>query len=261
MPASAPDWDARAYHRVSEPQFAWGLRVLERLSLRGDETVVDAGCGSGRLTRRLVDRLPRGRVIAVDQSAAMLEQARGALSDVGDRLELVQADLTQLQLTRPVDAIFSTATFHWVLDHEALFRSLHRALRPGGQLVAQCGGQGNLRRIRARAAALMATPAYRQSFESFQEAWRYESSEDTAARLRGAGFTQVQTWLEEAPTPFPDASTFKAFCRAVVLRLHVARLPDEASRERFLDELTQQSATDSPPFTLDYVRLNLDATR
>ena len=107
------EWDAATYHRVSAPQLDWGRRVLARLPLRGDETVVDAGCGSGRLTAQLLERLPRGRVIAVDASADMLRiGAEHLVPHFGDRVSFVQADLQTLTLPAPADAVFSTATFH-----------------------------------------------------------------------------------------------------------------------------------------------------
>src|SRR5205814_4879583 len=105
------DWDASTYERVSDPQVEWARAVLDRLPLRGDETVLDAGCGSGRVTRLLLEHLPEGRVIGVDASASMIEQAREALPD--DRTELIVSDLLDLELTEPVDAVFSNATLHW----------------------------------------------------------------------------------------------------------------------------------------------------
>src|SRR3954471_24568760 len=130
------DWDASAYHRLSAPLAAMGVDVLDRLELAGDETVLDAGCGTGKVTRVLHDRLPRGHVIAVDAAPSMVEQARAALPAAVD---VRQADLLDLALERPVDAVLSTATFHWIADHDRLFAALHAALRPGGRLVAQCG--------------------------------------------------------------------------------------------------------------------------
>ena len=134
------DWNAEVYARVSAPQFEWGQRVLERLPLAGDETVVDAGCGAGRLTELLLKRLPRGRVVALDASRAMLVEARSRLARFGEQVTFVRADLATHVERPPVDAVFSTATFHWVLDHDALFAGLHATLRSGGRLVAQWGG-------------------------------------------------------------------------------------------------------------------------
>src|SRR5918994_6898296 len=135
------DWDATTYARLSAPMTAMGSDVLDRLVLRGDETVLDAGCGTGNVTRLLVERLPRGRVIAVDAAPSMVEQARELLPPAVD---VRRADLLELALDEPVDAILSTATFHWVPDHDRLVANLYAALKPGGRLVAQCGGHGNV---------------------------------------------------------------------------------------------------------------------
>src|SRR3954454_13774735 len=129
------DWNAASYQRVSAPLEAMGREVLDRLELDGDERVLDAGCGTGRVTAALVERLPRGHVIAVDGSPAMVEEAGARLGDAAD---VRVADLLELELDAPVDAVLSTATFHWIADHDRLFTRLRDVLRPGGRLVAQC---------------------------------------------------------------------------------------------------------------------------
>jgi len=260
--AKPPDWDARTYHRVSNPQFTWGLKVLERLPLRGDETVIDAGCGSGRLTEKLLERLPRGRVIALDFSAAMLAEARAHLSPrFGDQVEYVQADLGALGLSQVADVVFSTATFHWVKDHDRLFDGLYKALRPGGRLCAQCGGGRNLERIHARAHRLGAQAPYAPFFQGYEEPTNFQGEAATRERLERSGFRDAKVWLEEAPARFPDAESCAEFLRTVVLRPHLARLPDETLKAGFLRTLVSESAEDDPPFTLDYWRLNMDAAR
>jgi trans-aconitate 2-methyltransferase len=145
----AREWDAGTYDRVADPMTRWGVAVLERLPLKGSERVLDAGCGSGRVTELLAERLPEGTVVALDGSSAMVEAARTRLERFGDRIEYVVADLLDPLPVEPVDAILSTATFHWVLDHDRLFRNLAAVLRPGGRLVAQCGGAGNIARVNA----------------------------------------------------------------------------------------------------------------
>ena len=259
------DWDAATYHRISEPQVTWGRRVLARLPLRGDETVLDAGCGTGRLTAQLLERLPAGRVIAMDQSPAMLDAAREHLAPrFGDRVSFVRADLQELEdrpLAEPVDAIFSTATFHWVLDHPRLFRGLYRALRPGGWLVAQCGGGPNIKLVRDRAAALMAAPEYAPHFAGWPGPWEFADDATTAARLRAAGFVEIETGLEATPIVQPGPEEYRAYLASVVFGAHLARLPDEAARARFVAALTAQAAGDDPPYLLDYWRLNLRARR
>ena len=159
------DWDAATYDRVSAPQLEWAKAVLDRLDLRGDETVLDAGCGTGNVTRVLLERLPRGRVIAVDGSPAMIEKARERLP--ADRVELLVSDLAALELPEPVDHVLSTATFHWVPDHDALFACMHAALKPGGRLVAQCGGAGNI----ADTVAALDVVSEREPFAHFLSGW------------------------------------------------------------------------------------------
>lgn len=259
QPASR-EWDADAYHRLSNPQFAWGLRVLERLPLRGDERVLDAGCGSGRLTRELVRRLSRGFVIGCDLSENM---AHAAADTLGIRTDcaVVCADLCRLPVRSAVfDAIFSTATFHWVLDHDLLFRELRRTVRAHGRVEAQCGGGANLEVVHARANALAAEPGYRPYFTGWHDPWLFPSPADTEARLHHAGFRSASCWLEHAPTSFPDAEQYRAFLQSVVMRPYLVRLPTASLRANFLDDLMDRAARDSPPLTLDYWRLNISAT-
>jgi len=256
------EWNADAYHRVSNPQLSWGIQVLERLPLEGDELVLDVGCGTGRLTELLLERLPRGRGIGIDQSVNMLETARTYLAGrFGRHVEFVQADAGALPFRNVADAIFSTATFHWLLDHERLFRSVFTALAPGGRLVAQCGGGLNLQRVHARCDDLMQRPAFAPHFANWSEPWEFADADTTARRLRTAGFTDVRTSVEASPVVQPDAATYREFITHVIVRPHLARLADGALRDRFVDSITALAAADSPAFELDYWRLNIEARK
>ena len=256
------EWNATTYHRVSDPQVEWGVSVLARLPLEGDELVLDVGCGTGRLTEKLLHRLPRGRVIALDLSENMLHAAREHLAETfGARVEFVQADASALPVAGAADAIFSTATFHWVLDHPMLFKSLHAALRTGGRLVAQCGGVRNIQRVRDRCAALASQTEFAEHLGGWTGPWHFADPEATAARLRQAGFVDVKTSVESNPFVPPDAEAFREFVTTVVCRRHLARLPDEELRDRFMDALTEQAALDDPPYELDYWRLNIEGRR
>jgi trans-aconitate 2-methyltransferase len=219
------------------------------LQLRGDETVLDAGCGSGRITQALIERLPRGRVIAVDASQSMVDAAHERLPDADLRV----ADLLELELAELVDAILSTATFHWIADHERLFSRLHDALRPGGQLVAQCGGEGNIDVLRGHAKEVLAREPYAEHFRDWQSPWNYAGPQDTERRLLAAGFSSAQCWLAPAPKQPEQAREFLA---TIVLGPHVQRLPEEL-RERFMGDVL---AVLGEPVVVDYVRLNIDAT-
>ena len=261
-PSPSNEWDAASYHRVSNPHVTWGTRVLARLPLRGDETVLDAGCGTGRLTEELLTRLPRGRVIGVDRSRNMLDQAAAHLTpNYGDRITLIEGDLLQRQVDEPVDAIFSTATFHWLGDHDALFRTLNDQLRPGGRLVAQCGGGPNLAQLRERVEQIAQEEPYRGAFGGWSGPWNFASPAETARRLAAAGFTDIDTGLEYAPATMETPEAYREFLRTVILHPYLERLTNDADRDRLLDRLTTMGADDEPALTSDYWRLNMTARR
>jgi trans-aconitate 2-methyltransferase len=231
------------------------MRVLERLAPAAGERILDIGCGTGRLTAEIAARAPSAQVIGIDRSAAMLsEAARQSL-----RLPLAQADATALPFTPGFDAVFSTATFHWVADHPRLFSELHRVLAPGGRLVAQAGGGPNLETLLARASKL-AQAHCASRFAGWTPPWNFAEPDDTRARLEAAGFGDIRVWLEPAPTTFADADAFSEFVSTVCLRHHLERI-DQDDRPMFLQRIASLAAGDDPPFTLDYWRLNIDARK
>jgi trans-aconitate 2-methyltransferase len=249
MPA-VREWDGASYDRISATMESLGLEVLERLPLEGNEVVLDAGCGSGRIAQALAERVPHGRVIAVDQSPSMVQAARKRL---GPDFDVRVADLLELDLPEPLDAILSTATFHWIADHERLFARLHAALRPGGRLMAQCGGEGNITGLRGRVAPLLSREPYAGHFADWRAPWNYAGAEQTRERLLSAGFAEAECWLTPAPR---EPEHPREFLRTIVLGPHVQRLPEEL-RERFMDDAIAQIGQ---PVVVDYVRLNIDAT-
>jgi trans-aconitate 2-methyltransferase len=241
------DWDAATYDRIADPMTRWGAAVLDRLPLVGNERVLDAGCGSGRVTEELLERLPAGVVVALDGSSSMIAEARRRLERFGDRVEYVVADLgLPLPIAEPVDVILSTATFHWVPDHDALFRNLAAVIRPGGRLVAQCGGVGNIASIRA-------------ILGSIGDGWlgpaHFETAEDTRDRLEAAGFVEVRTWLNPEPTPLEPGEPLETYLATVVLGAHLEQIAP-ADRAPFVHEVASRMARPE----IDYVRLNIMAT-
>lgn len=254
------DWDARVYQAVSQPQFAWGRAVVAGLTLRGDEVALDAGCGTGRITRLLAARLPRGRVIAVDASAEMVAEATRQLIDLTPRVTVRRGDLLQLDLPTPVDLIVSTATFHWILDHDALFASLHRTLVPGGRLVAQCGGRGNLRQALAGVDAVNMSAPFAAHLADVARPVLFADPATTRARLERAGFTAVHANLREAPTDIGPPAEAAAFLRTVVLRPYLAALPRDL-HPRYVETVARALASTAGRVQLDYVRLDMRARR
>ena len=245
------DWDAETYDRVSDPQFEWGMEVLDRLELAGDEYVLDAGCGSGRVTAKLLERLPEGRVLAVDGSPSMLAKARESL---GDRVSYMEADLSQLRVPEPVDVVFSTATFHWIPDHAVLFERIREALVPGGRLHAQCGGAGNVAQLGRAIAVVAQQEEFVRHFDEMPMMWNFATAEATTERLAAAGFTDTRCWLQPKAMKPEHAKDFLA---TVTLGPHLTRLP-ETLHGSFVAAVAEQMPD---PLTLDYVRLNMEARK
>lgn len=238
------EWDARAYDRLNAPMNERGNDAVARLELHGDETVLDAGCGTGQVTATLLERLPRGRVIALDGSRQMLDAASERFA--GDaRVTVVHADLERpLPLSASVDAIVSTSTFHWVHDHDALFRHLAAALRPGGQLVVDCGGAGNI-------AAVLEILA---SLGHSKNPWTYAGVEETEARLRAAGFDRMDVRLVPRTSRFASVEELERYLTSVALRTYVDQLGAEAGAA-----LVRDVAARLPARELHWVRLEIVA--
>jgi trans-aconitate 2-methyltransferase len=261
MNSGPREWDAQTYDQISEPQYQWGLEVLERLDPQAGESVIDAGCGSGRVTERLLERLPDGRVVGVDGSSEMIKVAAEKFAG-DDRVTLIVSDLLDLTpelleengAPTAVDALFSTATFHWITDHDKLFSRVHSVLRPGGRLVAQCGGEGNVAE-HARAIATVATQSqYIDHFEGMTMMWNFANPAETEERLRRAGFEDVYCWLEDKPIRPENPYDFTT---TVTMGPHLTRLPEELRRS-FAEAVLERSPD---PLVLNYVRLNIDARR
>ncbi|MDQ5808748.1 MAG: methyltransferase domain-containing protein [Actinomycetota bacterium] len=222
-------WDAETYDKVADPQEQWAREILARAAFAPGQTILDAGCGSGRVTKLLLEQ--GVRVVAVDADPAMVEKARAELPP---DVDVQRQDLLELELDEPVDGVFSCAVFHWITDHERLFARLRAALKPGGRLVAQCGGHGNIAKVVA-AVPKRTSP------------WLYATPEGTERRLLAAGFSHARAWLEPKPTVVDDPETYVA---AVCLHGH------PQARELAPKVV---AALGDPPL-LDYVRLNIDAT-
>ena len=245
------DWDAASYERVAAPVEAFGQRLLDGLELRGDEVLLDAGCGAGGVTRLLVEGVPRGRVIGVDASPSMVAAARAAVGEVAD---IRRADLTELELEEPVDVVFSSATLHWIADHDRLFARLFAALRPGGRLLAQCGGEGNIAAVVDVLGRAMREPPFAQHFAGWVGPWNFAGPEETVARLERAGFVDARARLHTEPVRSEKPHEYMT---TMILGAHLDRLPAEL-RDDFVTRVLSEL---SDPPTIEYMRLTMSARR
>jgi trans-aconitate 2-methyltransferase len=251
MTPGTKDWDAATYQRISLPHEEWATALLARLAPAGDETVLDAGCGTGRVTRMLVEALPEGRVVAVDGSPAMVAEVRKVIRPTD---EAFVADLTELELDEPVDAVISSAVFHWIPDHPKLFARMRAALREGGRIEAQCGGEGNIEAFRIGSEEVAGREPYAAHLTAgnFEAPWYYADIEETEERLRAAGFDQVKVSLQPWEVTPPDP---RAFMRTLILKPYVEAMPEKLAGP-FMDDVL---AVVGEPLTIRYIRLNISA--
>ncbi|HXH78841.1 class I SAM-dependent methyltransferase [Nocardioides sp.] len=239
------EWDAATYDSLPLPHVAWGAGVLDRMRLAGHERVLDAGCGTGRDGVALLSRWPEARLVGVDGSARMIEEARAKL---GDDVELHVADLTSpLPLTEPVDAVMSVAAFHWIEDHDLLFTHLAAVMRPGARLTSDCGGQGQLAILGAALEEVTGEGKYGVS---------YRGVEETRASLTGAGFDVEDVRLRPDPLRIDDPEVLDTYLAVVCLGSHLVDLPLEEQRD-FVRRV--RTAMTEP--VIDYVRLEIEAVR
>src|SRR3954454_15376139 len=219
-------WNADTYEKVASPQAAWAEEIIARSGIQPSDLVLDAGCGGGGVTLKLLELTPN--VIAVDADPNMVEKARATLPE---SVPVHHQSLTELELEERVDVVFSCAVFHWITDHETLFERLHAVLKPGGRLVAQCGGKGNIQNV----LDIVGERPGR---------WLYADGEETEARLRAAGFGEARAWLQPWPVYPADMTTFT---ETVILH---------ADPDRHENAQKVAAATDH----VNYVRLNMEAT-
>jgi trans-aconitate 2-methyltransferase len=255
-------WNAELYDRIGTPMRRWAQRVIEDLELRGDETVLDAGCGSGSVTLDLSARLPRGKIYAVDASAEMIASLARTLAERGlTRVVPLHASLTDFTLPEPVECVFSNAVFHWIPDDAALFGRLAAATRPGGRLRAQCGGYGNNARVLEAVATVRAEARFAPHLHGFTDTKTYRTPAAARAALERAGWRDVRASLFAEPVPFERHDDAALYVRTILLRDHVERLP-EPVRDAYAQAVVEETVRrHGEPYVADYVRLDLWAIR
>jgi len=247
---SAQTWDPEGYARHARFVSELGQPVVELLAPRPGERILDLGCGDGALTEKLVAL--GCEVIAVDASAAQVAaaRARGLDARVGDG----QA----LDFNAEFDAVFSNAALHWMRDAPRLLAGVHRALRPGGRFVAECGGHGCVETIHR---SLIECLNERGHDGAAASPWYFPTAEDYSRHLAAAGFEVRSIALIPRPTPLPGdllgwLETFaESFTRVLPAAERAAYLQEVQARAR--PALCDASGR----WIADYVRLRFAAVK
>lgn len=248
------EWDAQAYHNFSDMQYHLALELLDKVSLDGDETVIDAGCGSGRVTVKILERLPRGKVIGVDLSQNMLAMAAEVVRPApGQQVELMTGDLQTFSLPNAADGIFSSMAMHFVHDHGKMFHNLAETLRPGGWLAVQFAGPRPDPDPMEQVKKVLEGPPFGQYFANKFPAMHAGSVDASRAELTQAGFIDVDVRLITADLSESQREAMVAFFKSTFFGGPVAQLPTDALRAELNAKLegVLEQAFDAP---FDYLR-------
>jgi trans-aconitate 2-methyltransferase len=236
-------WDADDYHRHSSAQTDWGREVHGRLSLRGDEHVVDLGCGDGRLTSELATRLPRGSVTGIDSNADMIDFAER--HHRANNVSFAKADVCRFSLGRRVDLFVSTACLHWVEAHDPVLRCCRAHLDRGGRLFFQMGGRGNCAELLRAAETTAREAGWSRYLEPFTVPWHFRGPEDYETLLPRFGFRPLRSELVAKTMVHDGPDGLRAWLRTTWMPV-VSRVP-EALQDELVDAIVARHLVARPP--------------
>ena len=264
------NWDASTYDHISHVIESWGLEILAHRKWKGDEIVLDAGCGAGTLTKILSDLVPHGRVIGIDIDPAMIEFAMTKLKDSNSsNAQVMQGDISEMKFHSEFDVVFSNAVLHWIPDHKKVFDLFSQSLKSEGQLLVQCGGYGNLARSLEKFDQVKNSPRFRNYFkdqygeQAWAKPWHFPRKEDVETLLKATGFTNIHIFLENKIANLGNKKNYSLYIRTIVLRPYLEYLHEEQLKKSFIDSIINEIEASMPElrWKLDYVRLNIFANK
>ena len=236
--------------------------------MKGNEIVLDAGCGSGRLTKIISTKLPKGKVFAVDLDSSMIKLANERLGKISN-VKFIQSNICDIELQDKIDVVFSNAVLHWISNHRKVFGHFWQILKPNGQLSIQCGGYGNLTKTlpvfnKVRKSLEFCNYFCNRKGESiWNEPWYFAKAEDTEKILKEIGFKNIEVFLENKVAKFHDKEDYFIFIKTIVLRPYLEYLSNDKLKNMFAKAVVHEIETNFKElqWKLDYVRLNIHAKK
>jgi trans-aconitate 2-methyltransferase len=207
-------WNAEDYARNSSAQLQWAQELIARLALRGGESVLDIGCGDGKISARLALAANPGNVLGIDLSAAMIRFAADQFPPCRyPNLSFRCMDATDIRLTERFDVAFSTAALHWVEDHAAVLRGVRACLEPGGRLLFQMGGRGNAAAVFDAIQQVARQPRWQRYYAGFTPPYHFYGPEEYEGWLSRAAFVPGRVELVPKDMRHRGAEGFRGWLR------------------------------------------------
>jgi len=232
-------WNASDYANHSNAQQKWAKELISRLNLRGNESLLDIGCGDGKVTAEIATYLKAGIVVGIDSSEEMISLANEKFpSDVYPNLSFLNQDARKLSFYQKFDVVFSNAVLHWVLDHRPVLKGIYRILKPSGRVVAQMGGKGNASQVVEVVNEIINKVEWKKYFENFSFPYGFYAPEEYEPWLQEAGFVIVSLELKPKDMIHENEEKFKGWFRTTWLP-YLHRIPKEA-REKFINVVTDK---------------------
>jgi trans-aconitate methyltransferase len=254
------NWNAEDYARNSSAQELWANELISKLSLKGNESLLDIGCGNGRITNEIARRLPFGYVIGIDSSESMIELSSKSITN--NNLSFYVMSATDIHLDKKFDIAFSNATLHWVKEHPAVLASLKKHLNPNAKILFQMGGKGNALEIVSTLEQVTTLSKWSEYFKGFDFPYHFYGVEDYERWLPVAGYKASRIELIPKDMVHKNPDGLKGWLRTTWFP-YTNRLPNN-QREIFLAELIgkyiEKKPVDSNGQThVNMVRLEVEA--
>ena len=258
-------WDANTYDNISNIQEDWANNIIKKREWTGKENLLDAGCGSGRITKILCKIITEGNIYAIDNDPNMIEKAKETFKDIKN-VKVMQADMLDiLSLDIPIkfNVIFSNAVLHWILDHHKVLESFYDLLNPEGQLLVQCGGYGNLQKTLSIFDDVKDLPEFSEYFSEWKIDRNYAKPNETENILKEIGYKDIEVYLTEAPARFNNKKDYSIYLKTVDLRPYLKYLPTEQLQNEFVNTvlLHMEKYYSNLCWNLDYRRLTVLASK
>ncbi len=254
-------FNGKKYEKSSRLQREWGNRLIRELSLGGNETVLDLGCGNGLTTVELAEMVPDGKVVGVDSSPSMIEVAK---SHKTENMELMLLDVGEMDFDGEFDVVFSNAALHWILDHEKLLRNIYNALKPNGFMRVQFAGYGNCPNFIGVIREVMELSKFVTYFKDFRWPWYMPKTREYKKLLSQTKFGEYRVWMEDVDHYFTDEKSMVGWIEQPSIVPFLAVLPEtvkKSFRDLVVEKMLERTKKPDGTYFEAFKRINVYARK